>query len=267
VGLLDGKSAIVTGSSRGIGYEIARIFLREGAKVVINSRREADVSRAVTELSSGLGSPESVLGVAANVAVYEDCERLVNKCVSAFGRVDILVNNAGISLVKPSLELTPQEWDDIIRTNLSGAFYMSKLAAEHMKSNGGCIVNISSIFGLGGVPKRAAYCSSKHGLIGLTQVLATEWATYGIRVNCVSPGYILTEMDIKDSSVGEYSQDDIRLRTPMNRYGSVAEVAEVVLFLCSDKASYITGANLTVDGGWSAYTGWDRLLRQIKGLS
>jgi len=262
--ILENKSAIITGSTKGIGLEIAKLFLEEGANVVINSRNQNDVSRIVEELSKKHGN-NRVVGLAADVSDYSSCEKLINKCIEAFGKIDILINNAGVSLIKPSIEIRPEEWDQVIRINLYGPFFLSQLAAKHMiKNGGGSIVNIASIYGLGGLPKRAAYCSSKHALIGLTKVLATEWAHYGIRVNCVSPGYIWTEMEVKDVSLGDYTSEDIKQRTPMGRYGTSREVAEVVLFLCSDKASYITGANITVDGGWSAFIAWDRLLSQIR---
>ncbi|HLI46252.1 MAG TPA: SDR family oxidoreductase [Geobacterales bacterium] len=263
--LLKDKVAIVTGSTKGIGLEIAKIFLEESASVVINSRNQKDVERIVNELASTYKG--KVVGCAADVGEYAQCEKLVRACLEAFGKLDILINNAGVSLIKPSIEILPEEWDKVIKINLYGPFYLSQLAAKQMiKQGGGCIVNIGSIYGLGGLPKRAAYCSSKHALIGLTKVLATELAHYGIRVNCVSPGYIMTEMEVKDVSLGDYTSSDIEQRTPMGRYGRAREVADVVLFLCSDKASYITGANITVDGGWSAFIGWDKLLTQVKKL-
>jgi 3-oxoacyl-[acyl-carrier protein] reductase len=185
---------------------------------------------------------------------------------TTYGGVDILVNNAGTSMVAPSLELRAEDWERTLRIDLSGPFYMSQLAARSMiERGGGSIVNISSILGLGGLPKRAAYCASKHGLLGLTKVLATEWATYGIRVNSVSPGYIQTDMDTHDSSVGDYTESDIMGRTPLARYGTSEEVAKVTLFLASKDSAYVTGESLAVDGGWTAYAGWDKLLHQIRG--
>jgi 3-oxoacyl-[acyl-carrier protein] reductase len=262
--LLENQVCIITGSVRGIGFEMAKLFLGHGAKVVINSRHESYVQGAVARLALE-HDKRNLLGCEADVGIYSDCERLVNKTVERFGGVDVLINNAGISMVSPSIELTKEDWDLTIGTDLSGAFYMSQLAARVMiKKGSGSIINISSILGEGGLPKRAAYCSAKHGLIGLTKVLATEWAHNGIRVNAISPGYIKTEMDTQDSVTGEYSESDIKGRTPLGRYGTSEEIAQVALFLASPASSYVTAANITVDGGWTAYTGWDRLLSQLK---
>jgi 3-oxoacyl-[acyl-carrier protein] reductase len=261
---LDGRVAIVTGSTKGIGLEIARLFLDHGAKVVVNSRSSGDVADVVRQLAPP-GREESVTGVPGNVASPSVCDRLVDTAVRQFGGVDILVNNAGISMVSPSLELSSEDWVRTLQINLSGPFYMSQSCARGMITRGGgSIVNISSILGVAGLPKRAAYCASKHGLIGLTKVLAAEWAHLGIRVNAISPGYIQTEMDAHDSVEGDYSESDILGRTPLARYGTTTEVAELALFLAGAESQYVTGANVTVDGGWTAYAGWDRLLTQLR---
>jgi 3-oxoacyl-[acyl-carrier protein] reductase len=260
---LEGRVAIVTGSTKGIGLEIARIFLAHGARVVINSRKPAEVEATVERLGSDAKSGQ-VAGAPGDVGSYADCERIVGRSVDLFQGVDILVNNAGVSMVAPSLELSPKDWERTLGIDLSGPFYMSQLAARSMvKRGGGSILNVASILGLGGLPKRAAYCASKHGLVGLTKVLASEWARYGIRVNTLSPGYIQTDMDVHDAAVGDYAESDIVGRTPMARYGTSEEVAKVALFLASADSAYVTGENITVDGGWSAYAGWDRLLAQI----
>lgn len=260
---LENQACIITGSTRGIGLAIAKLFLRYGAKVVINSRHHSEVQTTVSKLAEEF-DPGNVLSSVADVGMYSDCERLVNETVVHFGGVEVLINNAGISMVSPSIELRKEDWDRTIGTDLSGAFYMSQLVARHMiKKGSGSIINISSILGEGGLPKRAAYCAAKHGLIGLTKALATEWAHSGIRVNAISPGYIMTEMDTKDSVVGDYSESDIKGRTPLGRYGTSEEVAQVALFLASPASAYVTAANITVDGGWSSYAGWDRLLAQL----
>jgi NAD(P)-dependent dehydrogenase (short-subunit alcohol dehydrogenase family) len=261
---LDGRVAIITGSTKGIGREVARLFLSHGAKVVVNSRSPTDVAAVVRQLGEQ-GREESVTGAPGNVASPSECDRLVDIAVRQFGGVDILVNNAGISMVSPSLELSSEDWERTLKIDLSGPFYMSQSCARRMIARGGgSIVNISSILGLAGLPKRAAYCASKHGLIGLTKVLAAEWAHLGIRVNAISPGYIRTEMDDHDSVVGDYSESDILGRTPLARYGTTDEVAELALFLAGGESKYVTGANVTVDGGWTAYAGWDRLLAQLR---
>jgi 3-oxoacyl-[acyl-carrier protein] reductase len=262
---MKGKSSVITGSTKGIGLEIARIMLYSGANVVVNSRSETEVESAVKKLESDPYSKGIVTGVSCDVGIYENCEKLTNHATRNFGKIDVLVNNAGTSMISDSLELKKEDWDRTIRTNLSGPFYLSQTCGREMaKNRGGSIINISSMFGSGGVPKRLAYCSSKFGLNGLTKTLAAEWAHYNIRVNAVSPGYIETPMDVGDQSIGGYSPEDIKRRTPMGRYGTGIEVARVVLFLASNLSSYITGANIVVDGGWLAYVGWEKLLSEIK---
>lgn len=262
---MNGKSVLVTGSTKGIGLEIAKIMLSSGANVVINSRSQKDVEETVRGLQSDPNTKGSVRGLHSDVSIYENCEKLAKFANSNFGKIDALVNNAGTSMISDSLELKKEDWEKTIRTNLSGPFYLSQVCGRIMaKNGGGSIVNISSMFGSGGVPKRLAYCSSKFGLNGLTKTLAAEWAHYNIRVNAVSPGYIETPMDKGDQTTGGYSVQDITRRTPLGRYGTSREVAQVVLFLASDFSSYITGVNVIVDGGWLAYVGWDKLLNEIR---
>jgi 3-oxoacyl-[acyl-carrier protein] reductase len=262
---MKGKSVVITGSTKGIGFEIAKLMLAVGANVVVNSRSEKDVESTTKKLESDPMTQGSVIGLPCDVGVYENCSKLAEYALNSFGRIDILVNNAGTSMISDSLELKKEDWERTIRTNLSGPFFLSQACANFMaKNGGGSIVNISSMFGSGGVPRRLAYCSSKFGLNGLTKTLAAEWAHYNIRVNSVAPGYIETPMDQGDQNTGGYSVEDINRRTPMGRYGTSREVAQTVLFLASDFSSYITGANIVVDGGWLAYIGWDKLLNEIK---
>ncbi|MDA4112340.1 MAG: SDR family oxidoreductase [Thaumarchaeota archaeon] len=262
---LDQKTAIVTGSTKGIGLEIARIMLSCGANVIVNSRNQKEVDATVERLRSDPNTRGSVIGLHGDVGVYENCEKLAQEAAQHFGKIDVLVNNAGTSMISNSLELQKEDWEKAIRTNLTGPFFMSQVCGKIMaKNHGGSIINISSIFGGGGVPKRLAYCASKFGLNGLTKTLAAEWAHYNIRVNAVSPGFIKTPMDQGDQTSGGYSVEEINRRTPAGRYGTAAEVAQVVLFLASDFSSYITGANILVDGGWLAYVGWDKLLNELE---
>jgi 3-oxoacyl-[acyl-carrier protein] reductase len=263
-GPLADRIAVITGSTKGIGLEIARTYLASGARVMLNSRSPKDVEAARDRLA-GESGPESVDGLAADVGELSECKRLVEAARARFGGIDILVNNAGTSMVSPSLELSAEDWERTLRTDLSGPFYMARTCAPAMIARGGgSIINISSILGLGGLPKRAAYSASKHGLIGLTKVLATEWACYQIRVNAISPGYIRTDMDTHDAVVGDYTEQDIEGRTPLGRYGTAQEVARVALFLASQDSAYVTGESIAVDGGWTAYAGWDKLLGQIR---
>jgi len=262
---MKGKSVIVTGSTKGIGLEIAKIMMATGANVVVNSRNKKDVTTTVEKLAKEFSSNDSVKGMPCDVGVFENSVKLAKFAVSSFGKIDVLVNNAGTSMISDSLDLGRDDWDRTIRTNLSGPFFLSQACGKIMARNvGGSIINISSMFGSGGVPKRLAYCTSKFGLNGLTKTLAAEWAHYNIRVNAVSPGYIETPMDQGDQTWGGYSTSDITGRTPMGRYGTSREVAQAVLFLASSMSSYITGANIIVDGGWLSYIGWGKLLSEIK---
>ncbi len=262
---MKGKSVLITGSTKGIGLEIARIMLASGANVVINSRSQRDVESTVQKLEADPKTQGAVKGMHGDVGLFEECQRLTDYTLQSFGKVDVLVNNAGTSMIADSLELKKDDWERTIRTNLSGPFYLSQVCGKIMaKNGGGSIINISSMFGSGGVPKRLAYCSSKFGLNGLTKTLAAEWAHYNIRVNAVSPGYIETPMDQGDQNTGGYTVGDIHRRTPMGRYGTSLEVAKVVLFLASNFSSYVTGDNIVVDGGWLAYIGWEKLLNEIK---
>lgn len=251
---LAGRVAVVTGSSMGIGEAIAAAFLREGARVVVNSRDQKRADDAAARLAKG---GAETLALAADVSTRAGVGRLVEAAVSRWGRLDIMVNNAGTSMIAPSVELAESDWRRTIDLNLTGAFLGCQAAARVMlPKRSGAIINIGSILGELGLPKRAAYCASKHGLIGLTKVLGVEWGHQGVRVNCINPGYIKTPMDVHDQSVGDYTDADITRRTPAGRFGSVEDVARVAEWLASDDAAYVTGTTIDVDGGWVAYGGW-----------
>jgi NAD(P)-dependent dehydrogenase (short-subunit alcohol dehydrogenase family) len=251
---LDGQVAIVTGSSMGIGKAIARLYGQAGARVVINSRDEGRARTTADELGAeGI----ETLPVAADIARPEEITRLFAAVDQHWGQVDILVNNAGASMIAPSEELSLADWQYTIALNLTGPFLCAQEAARCMLHRGrGVIINISSILGESGLPMRAAYCATKHGLNGLTKVLAVEWARRGIRVHAINPAYIDTPMDTGDQVSGDYTRADIERRTPLGRYGTAEEVAKAALFLASDAGSYMTGSRLDVDGGWLSYGGW-----------
>ncbi|KUO89697.1 MAG: short-chain dehydrogenase [Caldivirga sp. CIS_19] len=257
---------IVTGSTRGIGYEIARVFKEMGSRVVINARNANEVQDTVKRLNEEVSEGE-VTGVVGDVSRYEDCENIVKTTVDRFSRVDVLVNNAGINMIRDSLNLSVDDWERTLRIDLFSAFYMSQLVARVMvdKRIKGSIINIASMVGpIVALPKRAAYAAAKAGLVGLTRVLAVEWAPLGIRVNAIAPGYIWSSAQEVNIARGEYTRQDIEGRVPMGRYGDAREVAYVAAFLASELSSYVTGALITVDGGWTIYGGWERLLRQIQ---
>ena len=251
---LAGRVAIVTGSSMGIGEAIAAAFLREGGRVVVNSREQKRADAAAAGLTRQGGE---VLAFAADVSTRDGVDRLVAAAVRRWSRVDVMVNNAGTSMIAPSVELGEADWRRTIDLNLTGAFLGCQAAARAMLPKGsGSIINIGSILGRVGLPRRAAYCASKHGLIGVTKVLGVEWGRQGVRVNCINPGYIKTPMDVHDQAVGDYTDADITRRTPAGRFGSVEEVAGAAVWLASDDSAYVTGTCVDVDGGWVAYGGW-----------
>ncbi len=246
--------AVITGSSMGIGEAIAWAYAREGARIVVNSRSHERGERVARALRD---EGHDAIAVAGDVREKPAADRLAAAAQQRWNRLDVLVNNAGTSMIGPSEVLPEEGWRLTIDTNLTGAFFCAQAAAGVMiPKRRGVILNISSILGEVGLPKRAAYCASKHGLIGLTKVLAAEWAQYGIRVVSLDPAYIKTPMDERDQASGDYSNADIERRTPAGRFGTAEEVARVATFLASDDASYITGSCVTVDGGWVAYGGW-----------
>jgi NAD(P)-dependent dehydrogenase (short-subunit alcohol dehydrogenase family) len=242
---LDGRVAIVTGASSGLGVTIALALAEAGADVVLAARRvdRLDQTRARVE-QTGRGA----LAVKADVAEPEDCERLVEAAVAEFGRLDILINNAGLGVVVPALRQSREEFRRLIDVNLNGCHWMACAAARTM-DGAGSIVNVSSMIALttAGTPQ-AGYAASKAGLLGLTRDLAQEWTgRRGIRVNAVAPGYFASEMT--DGHTDAIEQ--LLGRVATGRMGEPEELATAVLFLASDAASYITGQTLVVDGGFT----------------
>ena len=249
--LFKDKVIVVTGAGRGLGYGMARRFGQEGAHAVIAEigpdlgRQAAESLRA--EGLSATYEPLDVRDPAQSVA-------LVEKLAQQYGHVDVWVNNAGIANKGPAESLSIQAWDDSIAVMLSGAFYCSQAAGRQMLTQGfGVIVNVASTGGLQYIEGRVAYSVPKAGLIMLTQALGIEWAKRGVRVVGIAPGVVMTEMVQKGIDEGVANMDAYQRRTPMRRLGTVEEIAEAVLFLASEQASYIVGEVLRVDGGWAAY--------------
>lgn len=255
MGDLTGQVAVITGASQGIGWAIAETLASQGVHVVLNARGRERLEQRVAELKS---KGYSVMGYVADVSRPSDMQDLAEQAVQQWGALNIWVNNAGDTVVNDSIDLDPEEFSRIIAVNLNGAFYGSQAAARYMTSGGGgVIIQMGSIFGEVGAPRRVAYVASKHALLGLTKVLADEWAEFGIRVLCVEPGYIRTGLALPNASTGDdYCIEDIAMRTPMGRYGTPLEVARVIAFLVSDSASYMTGSAVRIDGGWVAHGGW-----------
>ncbi len=251
---LAGRVAIVTGSSTGIGEAIALELAAAGAAVVVNSRSQERADPVANLIRSRGGR---ALAVAADVCDAAQVGKLVGAAVDELGGLDILVNNAGAGFVAPSEELTEADWRRLIDTDLTAPFLCSQAAGRQMlASGGGVIVNVASVLGHTAIPGRAAYAAAKHGLIGLTKVLGTEWARRGVRCVAVSPGYVATELVKENMRRGGFDQRDVERRTPLGRLASPAEVARVVAFLASDGASYMTASHVLVDGGWVGYGGF-----------
>jgi 3-oxoacyl-[acyl-carrier protein] reductase len=238
---LSGKTAFVTGSTRGIGLAIARALHRAGAKVAIVGR-DAERARAV---AGELG--DRAAGVACDVAVAEQVEAALANAESTLGPVDILVNNAGLTRDNILLRLTESDWDAVLDANLKGAFHTTRVAIKGMmKRRSGRIINVTSVVGLTGNKGQANYAASKAGLIGFTKSVAKEYAGRGILANCIAPGYIETDMT---SGLPEAAKATLLQGIALGRLGRPEDVAGAALFLASDFASYITGQVLVVDGG------------------
>ena len=238
----DGKVAIVTGGTRGIGAAITTHLARSGCTVAAGYSRD---SATAEQLASRLGS--RVIPVQGRVDDADDCNRVVKEVLDAHGRIDFLINNAGITVDKTVRKMTVDDWHNVLNVNLFGAFAMTKAVIEHMIERGsGRIVNISSVIGETGNIGQANYAASKAGLFGLTKSLALEMSQRGITVNCVAPGFIKTEMV---AAIPENVLGKIVEKIPQRRLGEPDEVARVVCFLLEDESSYITGAVYTVNGG------------------
>jgi 3-oxoacyl-[acyl-carrier protein] reductase len=241
---LDGRVAVVTGGTRGIGRAVAQCLAEDGAAVVVSGLDPARLEAATRELG-GIGP--GVLGVAADVARREDAERLVGEARERFGRVDILVNNAGITRDALLVRMKDEEWDRVLEVNLRGAFLMTRAVAKvMMRQRGGRIVNIASAAGAMGSAGQANYSAAKAGLIGLTKATARELCRWGILVNAVAPGLIETDMA---AAIPAEAREALLAQVPLGRIGTGREVAEVVRFLAGDGATYVTGQVFHVNGG------------------
>jgi NAD(P)-dependent dehydrogenase (short-subunit alcohol dehydrogenase family) len=241
---LKGKRALVTGGGSGIGLAIAKAFVQAGAMVVICGRREEVLEDAASEMGGDCGYRAfDVSDLAAIPSAVQDIEQ-------RFGAIDILVNNAGINLKKPTLDVTDEEFAGIQQANVCGLFALTREVSKAMVSRGGgCVLNVTSMAAIYGLPKVAAYTASKAAVLGLTRQLAVELAPLGIRVNAIAPGFIFSEMTARALDADPDRKARVMSRTPMGRMGRPEEIANAAVFLCSDAASFITGVNLPVDGG------------------
>jgi 3-hydroxybutyrate dehydrogenase len=253
--MLQGKVAMVTGSTSGIGLAIARALAKEGAKLMINGFGAVDeIERICEELGA--------IHDGADLSHPGAIEHMMQRCTDELGTPDILVNNAGVQHVSPVEDFPPEKWDAILAINLSAVFHTTRLALPAMKHKGwGRIINTASAHSLVASPNKAAYVAAKHGVAGFTKTVALETARDGITANCVSPGYVwtpLVEQQIPDTMktrglTREQVMNDVLLAAqPTKRFVTPDEVAALALFLCSNEAASITGANISIDGGWTA---------------
>ncbi|WP_421384542.1 3-oxoacyl-[acyl-carrier-protein] reductase [Bacillus salacetis] len=242
---LEGKTALVTGASRGIGREIALELARQGANVAVNYAGSEAKANEVTDEIKAMG--RDAFSIQCNVADGDSVQAMVKETISRFGSLDILVNNAGITRDNLLMRMKENEWDDVINTNLKGVFLCTKaVSRQMMKQRSGRIINISSIVGVSGNPGQANYVAAKSGVIGLTKTSARELAARGITVNAVAPGFISTDMT---DELSEEVKSEMLKGIPLSRFGEAKDIAKVVSFLASEDSSYMTGQTLHVDGG------------------
>lgn len=247
---LDGKVAIVTGGSRGLGRTMALALGSAGAKVVVVSRTKQLIEETAGEIIKQGGE---AIAVPANVKDAQSITQAVNKTIDKFGQADILVNNAGIAPLNKTIAISDEEWNDVLDTNLKSMFFAVRAIGPHMIARkGGKIINIGSVLGKVASNSSLHYCVSKAGIIQMTRALAFEWAPYSINVNCIAPGYFATEM-IQDNQEDEKFMKYLNLKIPFKRLGRPEEIAGTAIFLASEASSYITGETIFVDGGYSIW--------------
>ena len=246
---LDGQIVLVTGASRGIGYDLALAIANAGAKVVVGARDMEALAELVKQIEAEGGE---ALAVALDMRDLGQIRHAVEKAVSHFGRLDILVNNAGVGANHDAVDVTEADWDDLLDVNLKGLFFMCQTAGKQMIEQGyGRIVNMSSQAGQVGILRHAVYCASKGGVDQLTRVLALEWAKHGIRTNAVAPTFIRTPGTAERLDTPEFAAD-VLSRLPVGYVGNTMDVAAAVIYLASPAADLVNGTILLVDGGWTA---------------
>jgi len=249
---LEGKVALVTGGSRGIGESTAIRFAKAGADVVVTSRKQPDLEEVAKKIEA---EGRKSLAIATHIGRIDQLQPLVDQVVEKFGRIDILVNNAGTNFFTSALDMTEKGWDAVLNLNLKGLFFLSQAAAKVMKEHGGGnIINISSTSGLKVQDKTPHYSIAKSAVIMLTKALAKEWAAYNIRVNCIAPGPIKTRLydamfETLPADQQEAAMERAAQAHPMKRPGLPREIADSVIFLASEASSYVTGQTFAVDGG------------------
>ena len=249
---LTGKVALVTGAGRGIGRAIALALAKEGADVAVNAAHLSSAEKTA-EVIREIG--RRTIAIEADVSKEDQVQEMIDRVINELGGVHILVNNAGVNPeIVPTLEQSLEKWDRIISVNLRGTYLCCHYAGEWMIAHKtGKIVNMSSMMGDKGIPMRTAYSPTKAGIVNMTQCLAVEWAKYNINVNCIAPGFIMTDLAKGLIKEGRIDVEAYTRRTPLGRLPTPEDVAKAVIFLVSDEARNITGVNLPIDGGWTAY--------------
>ena len=247
---LEGRTALVTGGSKGLGLVMATALAQAGAEVAISSRTHSECAAAAERITAETG--QRAVAITADVTDPEAVDRMAAEAEAALGRVDILINNAGVNIRGAAHELSVADWDTVIDINLKAPFLCARVLGPKMAARGwGRILNMGSILSVIGIPGRAPYASAKGGLLNLTRVLALEWATSGVTVNTICPGPFATDMN-KPLLNDPEKYAAFVAKIPMGRWGELNEIAGVAVFLASDAASFVTGSALYVDGGWTA---------------
>ncbi|REC94732.1 glucose 1-dehydrogenase [Kushneria indalinina] len=247
---IKGKLALITGSSRGLGYALAQGLAEQGARVIIHGRSEDTVNQAVRAIAEATGA--EAFGVTFDVTRSDDVKTALTELIETHGVPEILVNNAGLQRRAPFTEFEPSDWDAVLATNLSSAFYVSNALARHMSERGhGKIINIGSVQSMLARQTIVPYSASKGGVVMLTKGMAADLARFNIQVNCISPGYFKTDMNTalwQDEAFNSWVEN----RTPAQRWGNVQELVGTLLYLCSDASSFVSGQNIFVDGGMTS---------------